>query len=322
MTEGPNRKNDRNVLVAEESTKSWADTDSDSSSSSSSSSSDSEQEEVHCLMADQTSEDEVFDFANTEFTREDLIGALNDMVKEYRKLSHSFEEIKAENKNLKNSSIESSTDTLEDIDSFKTELSKLMMEIELLRNKSSELKAEIEKLNLTMSSWTKSSASLDKMFEIQKPASDRTGLGFSVSESSSEETSTQSQLVYEKFNKMIFVKASVIHDPCECRWRIRIPSPGGAAEILKLAPGNVKYNKTNHKPFIDGSLIVTLLASRRLAPTSFTRKPTLHGRRRDRNKSDHIEDDERRWPAPALGRADDGVCKRRWGGGRPFVSGG
>ncbi|KZV49797.1 hypothetical protein F511_20377 [Dorcoceras hygrometricum] len=61
------RKHDRKVLVAEESTKSWADTDSESSSSSSSSS-DSEQDEVHCLMADQTSDDEVFDFSNVEFT--------------------------------------------------------------------------------------------------------------------------------------------------------------------------------------------------------------------------------------------------------------
>ncbi|KZV43762.1 hypothetical protein F511_11216 [Dorcoceras hygrometricum] len=72
--------------MAEESTKSWAKTDSESSSSSSSSS-DSEQEEVHCLMADQTSDDEVFDFSNVAFTREDLVTALNDMVKEYRKLS-------------------------------------------------------------------------------------------------------------------------------------------------------------------------------------------------------------------------------------------
>ncbi|KZV50084.1 hypothetical protein F511_20587 [Dorcoceras hygrometricum] len=55
----PSRKNDRKVLMAEESTKSWADTDSDSSSSSSSSS-DSEQEEVHCLMANQTSDDEAY----------------------------------------------------------------------------------------------------------------------------------------------------------------------------------------------------------------------------------------------------------------------
>ncbi|KZV56747.1 hypothetical protein F511_40021 [Dorcoceras hygrometricum] len=51
------RKHDRKVLVAEESTKSWADSDLDSSSRSSSSS-ESEQEEVHCFMADQTDEDE------------------------------------------------------------------------------------------------------------------------------------------------------------------------------------------------------------------------------------------------------------------------
>ncbi|KZV18932.1 dual specificity protein phosphatase 12 [Dorcoceras hygrometricum] len=54
----PSRKHDRKVLVAEESTKSWADSDSESSSSSSSSS-DSEQEEVHCLMANQIDDDEL-----------------------------------------------------------------------------------------------------------------------------------------------------------------------------------------------------------------------------------------------------------------------
>ncbi|KZV45508.1 hypothetical protein F511_08011 [Dorcoceras hygrometricum] len=62
----PSRKHDRKVLVAEESTKSWADSDSESSSSSSSSS-DSEQEEVHCLMADQTSDDEVSDLVARDF---------------------------------------------------------------------------------------------------------------------------------------------------------------------------------------------------------------------------------------------------------------
>ncbi|KZV26266.1 hypothetical protein F511_43039 [Dorcoceras hygrometricum] len=104
----PSRKNDRKVLVAEESNRNWADTDSDSSSSSSSSS-DSEQEEVYCLMADQTSDDEVFDFSNIEFTREDLVSALNDMFKEYRKHSHTFEEVKIENADLKNSPVEPST---------------------------------------------------------------------------------------------------------------------------------------------------------------------------------------------------------------------
>ncbi|KZV40436.1 hypothetical protein F511_32299 [Dorcoceras hygrometricum] len=70
-----NKNNDRKVLVAEESNKNWADSDSETTSSSSSS--ESELEDVHCLMANQSTDDEVFDFSNSEFTREDLINALN-----------------------------------------------------------------------------------------------------------------------------------------------------------------------------------------------------------------------------------------------------
>ncbi|KZV38477.1 hypothetical protein F511_37153 [Dorcoceras hygrometricum] len=134
------------------------------------------------------------------------------MVKEYMKLSHSFEEIKAENISLKNSSIESSSEELEDIESLKTELSKLMIENDLLRNESSELKAEVEKLTKEMSSWNQSARALHKLQESQKSVYDRTVLGFSSSESSEGETSTQSQLVYDKFNKMSFVKSNVIYD--------------------------------------------------------------------------------------------------------------
>ncbi|KZV19845.1 hypothetical protein F511_22857 [Dorcoceras hygrometricum] len=93
-------------------------------------------EEVHFLMANQTTEDEVFDFSNSEFTREDLINALNEMVHEYRKLSQTFKEIKAENNGLKNSSDEPSTAQLGESDSLQTELSKLKIENELLRTKS------------------------------------------------------------------------------------------------------------------------------------------------------------------------------------------
>ncbi|KZV44160.1 hypothetical protein F511_13083 [Dorcoceras hygrometricum] len=152
----PNRKNHRKVLVAEESTKSWVDSDSDSSSSSSSSS-DGEQEEVNCLMANQSSEDEVFDFSNTEFTREDLITALNKMVHEYKKLSQTFKEVKAENMNLKNSSAEPSTVQLGETDSLQIELSKLKTENESLRLRSCELESENERLKEVMSSWTQSS---------------------------------------------------------------------------------------------------------------------------------------------------------------------
>ncbi|KZV43879.1 hypothetical protein F511_37328 [Dorcoceras hygrometricum] len=183
----PNRNNDRKVLVAEESNKNWADSDSDSSSSSSSLS-DSEQEEVHCLMANQPSDDEVFDFSNTEFTREDLINALNEMVHEYKKLSQTFEEVKAENMDLKNSSVEPSTVQLGETDSLQIKLTKLKTENESLRLRSCELESENERLNLVMSSWTQSSVSLSKLHETQKPLNDKSGLGFNASESSSGET--------------------------------------------------------------------------------------------------------------------------------------
>ncbi|KZV41531.1 hypothetical protein F511_32373 [Dorcoceras hygrometricum] len=166
-------------------------------------------------MVNQTSEDEVFDFSNTEFTREDLISALNEMVQEYRKLSQKFEEVKAENVDLKNSSVEPRSVQLGKTDSLQIELSKLNTMNEFFWIRSIELKSEIEKLKLIMSSWTQSSVSLDKLCEIQKPANDRTGLGFNSSESNVGETSTQSYLVYDKFKKMSFVKASMTHDTCE-----------------------------------------------------------------------------------------------------------
>ncbi|KZV29297.1 hypothetical protein F511_34659 [Dorcoceras hygrometricum] len=71
-------------MVAEENKSVWADSDSEESSSGTSSSRESE-DEVQCLMADDT--EKVFEFSNPEFTREDLVTALNEMVLEYKKLS-------------------------------------------------------------------------------------------------------------------------------------------------------------------------------------------------------------------------------------------
>ncbi|KZV25152.1 hypothetical protein F511_41466 [Dorcoceras hygrometricum] len=59
------------------------------------------------------------------------------------------------------------------------------------------LKAEVENLTKEMSSWTQSARAFHKLQEIQKSAHDRTDLGFSNSESSEEETSTQSQPAYD-----------------------------------------------------------------------------------------------------------------------------
>ncbi|KZV43241.1 hypothetical protein F511_09827 [Dorcoceras hygrometricum] len=239
------RKHDHKVLVAEESTKSWSDSDSDSSSSSSSSS-ESEQEEVHCFMADQTDEDDVFDFSNVEFTRDDLVIALNDMVKEYRKLSHSFEEAKAENMSLKSSSIDSNSDEFEDIDILKTELSKLQAENEMLKDEASELKAEVDKLTVEISSWNKANLSLYKLYESQKPLSDKTGIGFNNSEFCEGESSTQSRSAYDKFNKMSFVKADMMYNCLESVKFDNQNSPklneNGKAGIYFSKPESLKPN--------------------------------------------------------------------------------
>ncbi|KZV27304.1 hypothetical protein F511_17208 [Dorcoceras hygrometricum] len=90
------------------------------------------------------------------------------MVHEYKTLSHTFEEIKAENASLKNSSAESSSDELEDTDSLKTELSRLKIENDLLRNEASELKAEVDKLTKEMSSWNQSTRSLFKLSKMMR----------------------------------------------------------------------------------------------------------------------------------------------------------
>ncbi|KZV28609.1 hypothetical protein F511_11914 [Dorcoceras hygrometricum] len=166
-------------------------------------------------MANQTTDDEVFDFSNSEFTREDLINELNEMVHEYQKLSLTFEDIKAENGCLKNSSVKPRTAQLGESGSLKTELSKLKIENDLLRTKSCELSSENERLRQVMSYWTKSSVSLGKLHETQKPLNEKSCLGLSFGESSSEETSTQSDLADDKFKKLNFVKASVIHDAYE-----------------------------------------------------------------------------------------------------------
>ena len=70
------------ALLAEESKSRWADTDSDNNSSS-----ESDEEVVNCMTVD---DEEVFDFTSDEFTKTDLVNALNDMVIEYKKLSDSF----------------------------------------------------------------------------------------------------------------------------------------------------------------------------------------------------------------------------------------
>ncbi|KZV30232.1 hypothetical protein F511_41267 [Dorcoceras hygrometricum] len=151
-------------------------------------------------MANDFMEDEVFDFSNIEFTREDLISALHEMVDEYRKLSQTFEEVKAENKSLKNSSGEPSVSQLGESDSLKTEISKLETENESLRMKSEKLTFENDQLNYLVSSWTKSSVSLNKLTDSQKSINDKSGLGFNFIESCGKQALSQIWKISGKMN--------------------------------------------------------------------------------------------------------------------------
>ncbi|KZV24001.1 spindle pole body component 110-like [Dorcoceras hygrometricum] len=156
-------------MIAEDNKSAWADSDSEESSSGTSSSSESE-DELQCLMDDDT--DEVFDFSNLEFTREDLVKTLNDMVQEYKKLSQSFEEVKAERE------IYATKAELIISSDMKDALSKLEIENEELKSRSQEMLYENQRLAGIISSWTKSSASLDKLHGTMKLSGDKIGLGY------------------------------------------------------------------------------------------------------------------------------------------------
>ncbi|KZV53558.1 hypothetical protein F511_27107 [Dorcoceras hygrometricum] len=143
---------------------------SEESSSGTSSSSESK-DEVQCLMVDDT--DEIFNFSNLEFTREDLVTTLNDMVQEYKKLSKSFEEVKAE--------IESYATKAELVSSsnMQAALSKLATENDELRSMSQEM--------LNANQWL---------------------AGYDDNDSNTAETSSTPQLARTKFRTINFVKSS------------------------------------------------------------------------------------------------------------------
>ncbi|KZV52971.1 hypothetical protein F511_21622 [Dorcoceras hygrometricum] len=134
---------------------------------------------------------------------------------------------------------------LDDSDSLKTELSKLKTENESLISKSNELTSENDRINQVMSSWAKSSISLGKLHEVQKPFNDKTGLGFSFSESISSDTSTQSDLADDKLKNMSFVKASMIHDTLES---VKYDDQNVSKLNQKVKSGIGYFEPNNSKP--------------------------------------------------------------------------
>ncbi|KZV14670.1 hypothetical protein F511_40699 [Dorcoceras hygrometricum] len=87
-------------------------------------------------------------------------------------------------------------------------LSNLATENEELKSRSQEMLYENQRLVYIISSWTRSSASLDKLHGAIKPSGDKTGLGYGSNDSSTTETSCTPQLDRTKFQTMKFVKSS------------------------------------------------------------------------------------------------------------------
>ncbi|KZV47711.1 two-component sensor histidine kinase bacteria [Dorcoceras hygrometricum] len=88
-------------------------------------------------------------------------------------------------------------------------LSKLATENDELRSRSQEILKENQHLAEIISSWTKSSASLDKLHGAMKPSGDRSGLGYGSNDDNTEETSCTSNLDRRKLQTMNFVRSSV-----------------------------------------------------------------------------------------------------------------
>ncbi|KZV49148.1 tRNA pseudouridine(38/39) synthase-like [Dorcoceras hygrometricum] len=91
---------------------------------------------------------------------------------------------------------------------MKAALSKLITENDELRSGSQEMLNENQRLAKIISSWTKSSASLDKLHGAMKPSGDRSELRYGSYDSNTAETSCIPQMDRTKFQTMNFIRSS------------------------------------------------------------------------------------------------------------------
>ncbi|KZV16275.1 hypothetical protein F511_39633 [Dorcoceras hygrometricum] len=124
------------------------------------------------------------------------------MVLEYKKLSQSFEEVKDKRESCATSTV------LVSYKDIQAALSKLKTENENFRSRSEEMLCENQRLAGIISSWTKSSASRQKLNGATKPSGDRTGLDYNSDEGNTTETSNTPRLERTKFKIMNFVRSS------------------------------------------------------------------------------------------------------------------
>ncbi|XP_075515843.1 uncharacterized protein LOC142550648 [Primulina tabacum] len=176
------KKKSQRVLVVEEEKDKWAESESERSIFEESSS-ESEDEKVECLMAkeDQESTNEmIFDFNSDEFTQVDLFTALHDMVDEFKRLSQQFNEAKIEKQNLENKLTLSSCSQQKEVNGLRVKLSLLTAENDDLRRLFHATLKENKRLINTVNTWNKSSVSLNRMQEMQKPETKKKELEESI----------------------------------------------------------------------------------------------------------------------------------------------
>ncbi|KZV25995.1 phragmoplast orienting kinesin 2 [Dorcoceras hygrometricum] len=163
------------------------------------------------------------------------------MVLEYKKLSQSFKEFKAEEESCA-TSVELAGST-----AMQAALSKLENENDELKNRTEEILCENWRLADIISSWTKYSASLQKLQGATKQSGDKTGLGYYRNESSTSETSNNQRLGGTKFKTMNFVKSALNHLLVEIKQQRKFNSNANSAatQIQQLAIQRRKFSSWN-----------------------------------------------------------------------------
>ncbi|XP_047331575.1 uncharacterized protein LOC124935169 [Impatiens glandulifera] len=167
--------------------------------------SDSDEERVTCFMA---KEEEVpnfqeeFDFSSEEFTKEDLVIALNDMVAEFKNLS-TILPIRS------NVEIRESSGTISKPSGTKTyEPIELSCENEKLKEKVQSLTKENERTKYVMDVWKKSSEAVSQMSTYQRHPKCMFGLGYKGSKLANQKSSNGMKLNKGNLSFVRFVKSS------------------------------------------------------------------------------------------------------------------
>ncbi|XP_073030704.1 uncharacterized protein [Primulina eburnea] len=117
-------------------------------------------------------------------------------------------EIESEKSSSEASSSESEDETHKEVNSLKVKLSLLAAENDDLRRLFHATLKENKRLMNIVNTWNKSSASLNRMNEMQKPAGDITGLGYNINDCSTSEASTQPLLEKDSLRSIKFVRSS------------------------------------------------------------------------------------------------------------------